>query len=95
MTTWFVRLNPAPSEEEARRLGKKAEDDGDLRTAMTAIRESVRIVELPAKIQTEVKEAGGTAVHVIYVIAPGKSEKPAIQTDSSRIVDLPPVTCLS
>jgi hypothetical protein len=37
--------------QEARRLGKKAEDAGDLRSAMAAGRELVRIVELLAKLQ--------------------------------------------
>jgi hypothetical protein len=77
-------------EEEARRLGKKAEDDGDLRTAMTAIRELVRIVELLAKIQGELKEPGGTTVNVVYVNALGKSDKQGAPTARAEIVDLVP-----
>ena len=56
-------------EQEARRLGKKAEDAGDIRAAMVAVRELVRIVELLAKIQGELKEPGGTTVNVVYVNA--------------------------
>jgi hypothetical protein len=40
-------------EQEARRLGKKAEDAGDLRGAMGAIHELLRIVELLAKMQKD------------------------------------------
>ncbi len=40
-------------ESEARRLMAKAEKKGDLRTALSAVRELVRIVELLAKIQGE------------------------------------------
>lgn len=61
----------AQLEQEARRLGKKAEDAGDLRAAMAAVRELVRIVELLAKIQGDIKEPGGTTVNVVYVNAPG------------------------
>ena len=35
---------------DARRIGKKAEDTGDLRTALAGVRELVRIVELTAKL---------------------------------------------
>lgn len=35
---------------EARRLGKKAEKDGDLRAALLAVRELVRMTELAAKL---------------------------------------------
>ena len=54
-------------EQEARRLGKKAEDAGDLRAAMAAVRELVRIVELLAKIKGDIKDPGGTTVNVVYV----------------------------
>src|SRR5258706_6002792 len=37
--------------DEARRLGKKAEDAGDLRGALAAVRELVRIVELLGRIE--------------------------------------------
>lgn len=78
-------------EEEARRLGKKAEDAGDLRGALAAVRELVRIVELLARIQGELKEPGGTTVNVVYVNAPGRSDKQAARTASSEIVDLVPL----
>ena len=58
-------------EREATRLGKKAEDAGDLRGAMAAVRELVRIVELLAKIQGDIKDPGGTTINVVYVDAPG------------------------
>jgi hypothetical protein len=54
-------------EAEARRLGKKAEDAGDFRGAMAAVRELVRIVELLARMQGELQEPSGTTVNVVYV----------------------------
>jgi len=38
-------------EAEARRIGKKAEQAGDLRTALSGVRELTRIVELLARVQ--------------------------------------------
>lgn len=78
----------AQLETEARRLGKKAEDAGDLRAAMAAVRELVRIVELLAKIQGELKEPGGTTVNVVYVDAQGRAPRQPEQL--SRIVDVVP-----
>jgi len=75
-------------EQEARRLGRKAEDAGDYRGAMAAVRELVRIVELLAKLQGELKDPGGTTVNVVYVNAPSKSGK----TTSPEIIDLPLAT---
>ena len=84
-------------EREARRLGRKAEDAGDLRAAMAAVRDLVRIVELLAKIQGDIKDPGGTTVNVVYVNAAGlnKSNGPIkrpAETDessaASAIVDL-------
>jgi hypothetical protein len=43
-------------EGEARRLMTKAEEAGELRTALSAVRELVRIVELLAKIRGELTE---------------------------------------
>jgi hypothetical protein len=40
----------AQLEQEARRLGRKAEDAGDLRAAIVAVLGLVRIVELMARI---------------------------------------------
>jgi hypothetical protein len=60
----------AQLETEARRLGKKAEDAGDLRGAMAAVRELVRIVEVLGKLQGEITEPGGTTVNVVYVNPP-------------------------
>jgi hypothetical protein len=79
----------AQLEQEARRLGRKAEDAGDLRAAMAAVRELVRIVELLAKLQGEIKEPGGTTVNVVYVNAPHpcRSDKQA-PTVSCQIVDV-------
>jgi hypothetical protein len=67
----------AQLETEARRLGKKAEDAGDLRGAMAAVRELVRIVEILGKLQGEITEAGGTTVNVVYVNPPsvGRSNR--------------------
>lgn len=44
-------------EAEARRLGKKAEKAGDLRTALLAVRELVRLTELAAKMSGELQAA--------------------------------------
>src|SRR4051794_3551963 len=41
---------------DARRIGKKAEDTGDLKTALAGVRELVRIVELTAKLVGELNE---------------------------------------
>ena len=77
-------------EEHARRLGKKAEDLGDLRGAMAAVRELVRIVELMGRLQGELTEPGETTtISVVYVNAPGKSDRPAVAVASPNIVDLP------
>jgi hypothetical protein len=46
----------AALQTDARRIGKKAEDRGDLRTALAGIRELVRIVELTAKMIGELDE---------------------------------------
>lgn len=43
-------------EAEARRIGKKAEAEGDLRAALMAVRELVRMVELAAKMSGELKD---------------------------------------
>ena len=60
----------AQLETEARRLGKKAEDAGDLRGALAAVRELVRIVEVLGKLQGEITGPGGTTVNVVYVNPP-------------------------
>jgi hypothetical protein len=72
-------------EAEARRLGKKAEDAGDFRGAMAAVRELVRIVELLAKLQGEIQEPTGTTVNVVYVNSPslGLSERTRSVADPS------------
>jgi transposase-like protein len=41
-------------EDDARRLGAKAERDGDLRTALAAVRELVRIVDVLARLRVEI-----------------------------------------
>ena len=47
----------ATIEAEAKRIAKKAEDAGDLRTAMSGIRELARLVELLAKLRGELNES--------------------------------------
>jgi len=46
----------AALEADAKRLGAQAEKAGDLRTALGAVRELVRIVELLAKLRGELDE---------------------------------------
>ena len=46
-------------ETEARRLGQKAEKAGDTRTALVAIRELVRLIELAARIQAARQQVSG------------------------------------
>jgi len=46
-------------EAEARRLGQKAEKAGDTRTALVAIRELVRLIELAARMQAARLQASG------------------------------------
>ncbi len=48
--------------EEAHRLKGKAEKGGDLRTALSAVRELVRMVELLAKLRGELDESPKVAV---------------------------------
>lgn len=50
--------------ENARRIGRAAEDEGDKRTALMAIKELVRIVELLGKLSGLVS-ANGTVVNVV------------------------------
>ena len=50
---------------EAHRLKSKAEDKGDLRTALSAIRELVRMVELLAKLRGELDESPKVALVAI------------------------------
>ena len=52
-------------EQEARRIGKKAEAAGDHRTALQGIRELVRIVELLAKLRGELQTVPTTNVLVL------------------------------
>jgi hypothetical protein len=49
-------IKVADIEKEAKRIAKKAEDTGDLRTAMSGIRELARLVELLAKLRGELNE---------------------------------------
>lgn len=50
----------AALEGDAKRLQGKAEAAGDIRTALAAVRELVRIVELLAKLQGELAQEGAT-----------------------------------
>ena len=78
--------------EEARRLGKKAEAAGDLRGAMAAVHELVRIVELMARIQGEITEPEGTTtISVVYVNAPDKADKLAAPAEPPNVIDLEPL----
>ncbi len=43
-------------EEDARRIGQKAENKKDLRTALSAVRELSRIIELLARLRGEIQE---------------------------------------
>jgi len=53
----------AALEADAKRLQAKAEKSGDYRTAIAALREMVRIVELLAKLQGELTE--GTTINIL------------------------------
>lgn len=46
----------AELESKAKNIGKQAEDKGDLKTALAAIRELTRIIELQARLAGEIKE---------------------------------------
>lgn len=50
-------------EQTANRIAKRAEEEGDLRTAISGCRELARLVELLAKLQGVLKE--GTTVNVL------------------------------
>jgi hypothetical protein len=85
-------------EQEARRLGKKAEEAGDLRAALAAVRELVRIVELLAKLQGEIQDPQGTTIQVVYVNTPGAGKSTGVPSgeaephglDKTVIVDIMP-----
>ena len=47
---------------EAHRLQEKAEREGDLRTALAAVREQCRILELAAKLRGELAERAETKI---------------------------------
>ena len=51
-------------EADARRLGQKAEKDGDPRTALMAVRELVRLVELAARISGELQQGANVQVNL-------------------------------
>jgi len=75
--------------DEVRRLGKKAEDLGDIRGALAAVRELGHLVELMARLQGELAEPGeSTTISVVYVNA-DKSNNPTASVASPSIVDLP------
>jgi len=68
---------------------------------MAAVRELVRIVELLAKIQGDIKDPGGTTINVVYVDTPGIQKSngtfsgPAESSESDKpakltIIDLEP-----
>jgi hypothetical protein len=50
--------------EKARRIGSKAEDGGDYRTALSGVRELLRIVELQARLWGELDERPAVNVTV-------------------------------
>lgn len=64
-------------EGEARRLGQKAEEAGDTRTALMAVRELVRLIELAARISGELQ---GAKVQVNLSLRNWVVEAPAEET---------------
>ncbi len=61
-------------ETEARRLGQKAEETGDLRAALLALRELTRLVELGARLSGELR---GDRVAVNVNLSPEAAQKMA------------------
>lgn len=79
-------------EREARRLGLKAERDGDVRAALLAVRERGRLLELTARLlglfQPETAP-GGVTVNVIQMVAPGATERLALPAGEGESI-IPP-----
>jgi hypothetical protein len=68
---------------ESARLGRKAEEAGDLRTALAAIRELTRLAELSGRLAGELRE-GGAAVNVAVAVGVGAGLKEA---DLDKLTD--------
>jgi hypothetical protein len=79
----------------ARRLGKKAEDAGDYRGALAAVRELVRIVDLIAKLTGQIGgDPGGPGSPTrasITINFPVMSEADREAVNNAPTIDLPPM----
>jgi len=79
----------------ARRLGKKAEDAGDLRGALAAVRELVRIVDLVAKLTGQIggdQGGPGSATRAsITINFPVMSPADLEAVNNAPVIDLPPM----
>ena len=79
----------------ARRLGKKAEDTGDLRGALAAVRELVRIVDLVAKLTGQIGGdqggPGGANRTAITINFPVMSQADLEAVNNAPTIDLPPM----
>ena len=79
----------------ARRLGKKAEDAGDLRGALAAVRELVRIVDLVAKLTGQIggdgSGHGGANRTGITINFPVMSASDLEAVNNAPVIDLPPM----
>jgi hypothetical protein len=80
-------------EQEAARLAKKAEARGDIRTAIAARRELMRIVELLAKIQmadnAQVSKNIGPSIRIVVepLIKPSDMQPEPIEGFAVRLPD--------
>ena len=72
LTAWLSGI-----EDEARRLGQKAEKGGDLRTALLAVRELLRQFELKAKVWATQQQASG-----------GQDARPKLSPEETRELTL-------
>jgi len=74
----------AALETEARRIGKKAEKAGDLRTALAGVRELTRIVELLARLldafpREDPRDPGRKTIIIVHGLNPGALRPPALR----------------
>ncbi|MDP9113142.1 MAG: hypothetical protein M3O20_05615 [Acidobacteriota bacterium] len=77
----------------ARRLGKKAEDAGDYRGALAAVRELVRVVELVGKLTGQLggdQAPTGPRVGVIFNF-PVATQEQLDAVNNAPVIDLPPM----
>ena len=75
-------------EEDARRIGATAEQAGDLRTALAAVRELTRIVDLLGRLAGVIRAGGNVAVAVGVQVTPTPPASPSVEEMAARFEEL-------